>query len=181
MVPQIEVIFVRKTTCCQSARQLLCLLAQCSRRRRWFCVRGILYKGILACSPRCSRRLRIDEAHNETRVDVDHCAASCLEKLCGPSEPFAPGVCLRELTSHFGVHSRISSCPTLVRPLLRNTHDCAAVTLHTSGYCTIRQSSFTKADDSAPFKHRNLLKFHSLSSTRHSKDSVNVYTAYNHR
>ncbi|GFX04187.1 hypothetical protein TNCV_3973361 [Trichonephila clavipes] len=68
-----------ETTCCQSERQLLCTLAQCSRRRRWFCVRGILYKGILARSPRCSRRLRIDEAHNETRVAVDNCAASCLE------------------------------------------------------------------------------------------------------
>ncbi|GFV40512.1 hypothetical protein TNCV_2500391 [Trichonephila clavipes] len=69
-----------KTTCCQLARQLLCTLAQCSRRRRWFCVRGILHKGILARSPRCNRHLRIDEAHNETPVAVDHCAASCLEK-----------------------------------------------------------------------------------------------------
>ncbi|GFX52202.1 hypothetical protein TNCV_1098501 [Trichonephila clavipes] len=135
-------------------------------------------KESLARSPRCSRRLRIDEAHNEIRVAVDHCAASCLEKLCGPSEPFAPGVCPRELTSRFrGPLTDFRAVRPSSVPLLRNTHDCAAVKQHTSGYCTIRQSSFTKADDSTPFKHRNLLKFHSLSSTRHSKDSVNVYTS----
>ncbi|GFU99067.1 hypothetical protein TNCV_2535691 [Trichonephila clavipes] len=99
---------------------------------------------------------RIDEAHNETRVAVDHSAASCLEKLCGPSEPFASGVCLRELTSHFrGPLTDFRAVRPSSVHCFRNTHDCAAVTLHTSGYCTIRQPASTKADDSALFKHRN--------------------------
>ncbi|GFW81069.1 hypothetical protein TNCV_4804371 [Trichonephila clavipes] len=81
MVPQIEAGFVRKDN--------LLPISTPSSYAHWtsvaaggdgFCVRGILYKGILARSPRCNRRLPIDEAHNETPVAVNHCAANCLEE-----------------------------------------------------------------------------------------------------
>ncbi|GFU97900.1 hypothetical protein TNCV_3882521 [Trichonephila clavipes] len=80
MVPQIEAGFVRKDD-----PQPISTPAP---HAHWPSVaaggdgfaRGILYKGILERIPRCSRRLRIDEAHNETRVAVDHCAANFLEE-----------------------------------------------------------------------------------------------------
>ncbi|GFV87122.1 uncharacterized protein TNCV_5113401 [Trichonephila clavipes] len=56
------------------------LMNYCRRSRQWFAVRGILYKGTLACNPRCSRRRRIDEADISTPVAVDQCAANCLEE-----------------------------------------------------------------------------------------------------
>ncbi|GFV70353.1 uncharacterized protein TNCV_4797721 [Trichonephila clavipes] len=48
--------------------------------RRWFVLRGILYKGTLARTPRCSRRRQIDEADISTPVAVDQRAANCLEE-----------------------------------------------------------------------------------------------------
>ncbi|GFU04809.1 uncharacterized protein TNCV_2275181 [Trichonephila clavipes] len=49
------------------------------RRRRWFVVRGILYKGTIVRNPRCSRRRRIDEADISAPVAVHQRAANCLE------------------------------------------------------------------------------------------------------
>ncbi|GFV13079.1 uncharacterized protein TNCV_4714041 [Trichonephila clavipes] len=69
-----------KTIWCQSACQALCSGAHCRRSRRWFAVRGILYKGTLARNPRCVRRRRIDEANISTPVAVDQRAANCLEE-----------------------------------------------------------------------------------------------------
>ena len=39
--------------------------------KNWFAVRGILYKGILARSPWCSRRRRTDETDINTSVAID--------------------------------------------------------------------------------------------------------------
>ncbi|GFU79887.1 transposable element Tc3 transposase [Trichonephila clavipes] len=50
------------------------------RSRRWFVMRGILYKATLARNPRCSKRRRIDEAVISTPVAVDQRAAKCLEE-----------------------------------------------------------------------------------------------------
>lgn len=43
-----------KTNFCLSASQCPIRQAHCSHRRWWFCVRRILYKETLACSPRCN-------------------------------------------------------------------------------------------------------------------------------
>ncbi|GFW43268.1 hypothetical protein TNCV_1350311 [Trichonephila clavipes] len=51
-----------------------------ARSRRWFAVRRILYEGILARNPRCSRRLRIDKIDIVIPVTVDERAANCLEE-----------------------------------------------------------------------------------------------------
>ena len=80
MVTHIKAGFVRKHHLLQSARQSLCSRAHCSRRRLWFCVRGILYKGVLARSPRCSRRRRIGEADSNTPVAADQSVAKCLNE-----------------------------------------------------------------------------------------------------
>ncbi|GFX45812.1 uncharacterized protein TNCV_934511 [Trichonephila clavipes] len=69
-----------KTTWCQSASQALCSLDHCRRSRRYFAVRGILYKGTIARNPQCSRRQRIDEVDIRTSVAVDQRAANCLEE-----------------------------------------------------------------------------------------------------
>ncbi|GFY21732.1 DDE_3 domain-containing protein [Trichonephila clavipes] len=69
-----------KITCLQSARQAVFSGAYCRCYRRWFAVKGIRYKGILARSPRCSRRRRIDEADNNTPAAVDLHAAKYLEE-----------------------------------------------------------------------------------------------------
>ncbi|GFX46096.1 uncharacterized protein TNCV_2094141 [Trichonephila clavipes] len=42
------------------------------------CREGILYKGTLACNPRCLRHRRIDEANISTPIAVDQRAANCL-------------------------------------------------------------------------------------------------------
>ncbi|GFX27958.1 uncharacterized protein TNCV_773431 [Trichonephila clavipes] len=69
-----------KTTSCQSACQAQCSRAHYRRRRRWFTVRGILYKGTLARNIRCSRRRRIEEVGISTPVAIDQPAANCLEE-----------------------------------------------------------------------------------------------------
>ena len=155
------------TTYCQSARQSLRWFAHCSQRRRWFSVRGILQKGVLAHSPRCSRRLQIDEAHNETPVAINHCAANRLEEVVGSVHMTRTDRTISSWRHIIGSIPGFPICPILVRLLLSNTHHCAAVTQHTSGYYTMRQSSFTKADDSPPFKLCKMLKSCSLSSKRH--------------
>ncbi|GFU73641.1 uncharacterized protein TNCV_3969561 [Trichonephila clavipes] len=48
--------------------------------RRWFAVKGVLYKGPLARNPWYSRRRRIDEADISTPVAVDQRATNHLEK-----------------------------------------------------------------------------------------------------
>ncbi|GFW16280.1 hypothetical protein TNCV_4264451 [Trichonephila clavipes] len=52
---------------------------------RWFTMRRIQYKGILVCSPRCSKRRRIDEAVINALVAVDQRATNCSEELMSPS------------------------------------------------------------------------------------------------
>ncbi|GFS89315.1 uncharacterized protein TNCV_3399891 [Trichonephila clavipes] len=44
------------------------------------CRGGILYKGTLSRSPRCSRRRRIDEVDIKTPVPVDQRSTNCLEE-----------------------------------------------------------------------------------------------------
>ncbi|GFU74999.1 transposable element Tcb2 transposase [Trichonephila clavipes] len=48
--------------------------------RRGFPVKGILYKGTLACNPRCSKRRRIDEADISMPVALDQRATNFLEE-----------------------------------------------------------------------------------------------------
>ncbi|GFV47307.1 uncharacterized protein TNCV_4829631 [Trichonephila clavipes] len=60
------------------------LMSPCRRSRRWFVVRGILYKGTLARNRRCSGRRRIDEADISTLVTVDQRVANCLEEAVQP-------------------------------------------------------------------------------------------------
>ena len=67
------------TTLCQSACQALCSWAYCRCSHRWFAMRGIQYKGILARSPQCIRHRRIDKADISTPVAVE-CAANGLEE-----------------------------------------------------------------------------------------------------
>ncbi|GFU65763.1 uncharacterized protein TNCV_5058971 [Trichonephila clavipes] len=50
------------------------------RSRRWFAVRGILYKGTLARNSRCSRCRRTDEVDISPPVAEDHGAANCLDE-----------------------------------------------------------------------------------------------------
>ncbi|GFT48767.1 uncharacterized protein TNCV_595291 [Trichonephila clavipes] len=49
-------------------------------RRRWFAVRGVLYKNTLARNSWCSRRRRVIEVDISTPVAVDQRAANCLEE-----------------------------------------------------------------------------------------------------
>ncbi|GFY18384.1 uncharacterized protein TNCV_2396131 [Trichonephila clavipes] len=69
-----------KRTWCQSTFQALCSRTHCRRSRRWFAMRGILYKGTIAHNPRRSRRQRIDEADISTHVAVYQCAVKCSEE-----------------------------------------------------------------------------------------------------
>ncbi|GFW82233.1 hypothetical protein TNCV_3817141 [Trichonephila clavipes] len=45
---------------------------------------------------------------------------------------------------------------------------CGTVALHTSSYCAIGKSSFSKADNPTPFKLHKLLEFLLISSWRHT-------------
>ncbi|PRD22758.1 UNVERIFIED_CONTAM: hypothetical protein NCL1_48281 [Trichonephila clavipes] len=66
-----------------------------------------MYKDILACNPRCSRRRRIDEADISTPVAVDQHAANCLKEV---------------VQSFIAMRSRCRSSTadvTFCRPLLR--------------------------------------------------------------
>ncbi|GFV75253.1 uncharacterized protein TNCV_295681 [Trichonephila clavipes] len=93
-----------KTTWCQSACQVLCSRAHSRRSRRWFAMRGILYKGTLARNPRCNRRQRIDEADVSIPVAVDQRAVNCLRKLYGHFPSCGTGVDRHVLTSPSIVH-----------------------------------------------------------------------------
>lgn len=83
------------------------------------------------------------------------------------------------ITARWSRHSRSTpmfiSCPILVGSLLQNSDQSSVVILHTSYYSTIGQSFFTKVDDYTPFKLRQLLKCHPLSSKRHIYVSPNIY------
>ena len=72
-----------------------------------FAVRGILYKGTLAHSLRCSRRRRIDEADISTPVTVDQRVANCLGKLYSYSPPCGAVVDRSALASPSIVHCQI--------------------------------------------------------------------------
>lgn len=41
----------------------------------------VLYKGGLACSSRCSKRLQIDDAVSDTPLAIVQCAVNCLDKV----------------------------------------------------------------------------------------------------
>ncbi|GFV25418.1 transposable element Tc3 transposase [Trichonephila clavipes] len=111
-------------------------------RCRWFVVRGILYKGALALNPRCSRRRRIDEANISTPVAVDQPAANCHSPPCGA------GVDRRALTSPSVVHFQffeLFGARRSIASILASLWNCSAA--HTSFYCAIEKSSFSKADN----------------------------------
>lgn len=52
----------------------------CIRRRRWLCVRRILYKGVVAHSQQCSRHWWIDKAESDAPVSVVQSADYYLNK-----------------------------------------------------------------------------------------------------
>ncbi|GFV31645.1 uncharacterized protein TNCV_692191 [Trichonephila clavipes] len=129
------------------------------------CPEGIVYKGTLACNPRCSRRRRIDEADISTPVVVDQRAANCLKEAVRSStvmrsrcQSSRSDVTFRRPLPVFRA-IRCSSCP-----LLPNTHHCVPVPLHMSSYCVIGKSSFSKVDNPPPFK----LQIDAVSNTTES-------------
>ncbi|GFT72537.1 uncharacterized protein TNCV_973991 [Trichonephila clavipes] len=124
-----------KKTTCQSDFQDMSSGAHCRGSRRWFAMRGILYKGTLTRNPWCSRRQRIDEADISTLIAVNQRAANCLE----------------EAIWSFTIMRSSRTDVTFRRPLLPNSHNCGTVPLHTSSYCVTENSSFL-ADNPLPFK-----------------------------
>ncbi|GFX84828.1 hypothetical protein TNCV_1229581 [Trichonephila clavipes] len=109
----------------------------------------------------------VDEADINTPITVDQHAANCLEEAV----PSFTAMRTKCLPSHADVTYRrplpvFPSCPVLVGLQLPNSHHCETVPLYTSCYCVTGKSSFTKIDDSPPFKLHELFKFHFISSWR---------------
>lgn len=71
LLTQIKAVFIKQTIFCQYAHASPCSWVNWSSRHRSFCKSGILYKGVIALSPRCSRRRRIHEADSDTPVWFD--------------------------------------------------------------------------------------------------------------
>ena len=78
---------------------------------------------------------------------------------------------------HYTLMSFFNTCSRIFELSVSHLflYHCATVTLHISCYCMIGESSFTKADDSTPFKICKKFKIFSLSSVRHSYVSSHVY------
>ncbi|GFX34993.1 uncharacterized protein TNCV_2329331 [Trichonephila clavipes] len=109
-----------------------------------------MYKGTLARNPRCSRRGRIYEAGIITPVEVDQCADNCLREaerlltaIRSKCRPSCADITFHRPLPVFRV-VRCSSVP--------NLQHCRTVPLHTSSYCAMEKSSFSKADNFIPFK-----------------------------
>ncbi|GFS65274.1 hypothetical protein TNCV_2451161 [Trichonephila clavipes] len=92
---------------------------------------------------------------------------SAWRKLYGHSPPCGAGVDRRARTSPSSSTDSFSSCSVFVSPLLPNSHHCGTVPLHTSSYCAMGKSSFSKADNPLPLKLRKLLEFLLISSCIH--------------
>ncbi|GFV01581.1 hypothetical protein TNCV_2961741 [Trichonephila clavipes] len=116
------------------------------------CREGILFKGTLARNPRCNKCRRIDDTVIITPAAVDQRAANCLEEADGHSPP-----CEARVDRHLpSSAASSSSCSVLVGPPFLNSSHCGTVPLHTSSYCPIGKSSFSKADNPPPLKLRKL-------------------------
>ncbi|GFW49457.1 hypothetical protein TNCV_3059641 [Trichonephila clavipes] len=127
MVPQLKRDSSEKTTWCQSAFQALC----------WVC-----------CRRRSQCAANVDKLTKPTLVAVDQRAVNCLEEAVRSFTAMRS----RCRSSPAGVTFRrplpgFPSCSVLVGPLLPNSHHCGTVRLHTSSYCAIGKSSFSKADN----------------------------------
>ncbi|GFT92212.1 uncharacterized protein TNCV_3134831 [Trichonephila clavipes] len=125
------------------------------------CHEGILYKGTLARSPRCSTRPR-------TPAAVDQHAAKCLEKAvrsftvmrsrCRLSRA---DVSFRHLLPVF----RVVLCLSATASKLATLWNCSAA--HELLLC-IGKFPFSKADNSPLYKLCKLLEFLLISSWRHT-------------
>ena len=126
----------------------------------------ILCKITLVRSSRCSRRRRINVADINTPVAVDQRAASYLEEAVR-SFTVMRNRCYRLALRHLlKFTASFSSYSVLVDLPFPNSHHCGTVPLHTSFYCAIAKSYFSKADNPLPFKLRKLLEFLHLTSWR---------------
>ncbi|GFX56112.1 hypothetical protein TNCV_3061981 [Trichonephila clavipes] len=93
---------------------------------------------------------------------VNKRAANYLKEAVRSFTTIEAGVDRRSLISPSVVHSQILSCSVLVCPQLPNSNHCGTVPLHTSSYCVIGKSSFSKADNPLRSKEkfrRNLQNF----------------------
>ncbi|GFU58094.1 hypothetical protein TNCV_3834841 [Trichonephila clavipes] len=108
-----------------------------------------MYKNIIACNPRCSRRRRIDEADISAPGTVDQRAANCLK------EAERSSTTLWSRCRRTSFPSSTASFLVLVGPRLSNLHHCETIPLHTSSYCVIGKSSFSKADNPPRSNSRN--------------------------
>ena len=80
MVAHIKAGFVRKHHLLPISPPVFMFTSPLQPQASMVLRQGILYKGVLARSPRCSRRRRIDEADSDTVVAVDQSAANCLDE-----------------------------------------------------------------------------------------------------
>ena len=114
-------------------------------------MRGILYKGTLARSPRCSRHRRIDEAGISAPVAVDQSAANCLEEalwsftaMRSRCRSSSADVFSRRPLPVFGV-IRCSSVHCFQTRITVEQFRCTQ-----AAYCATGKSSFSKADNPFP-------------------------------
>ncbi|GFV91111.1 hypothetical protein TNCV_896321 [Trichonephila clavipes] len=91
-----------------------------------------------------------------TPVAVNQRAAKCMEEAVRSFTAMRSRCRSSRADVTFRRPLRFSSCSVLVDSLLPNSHHCESVPLHTSSYCGIGKSSFSKAYNPAPVKLRKL-------------------------
>lgn len=114
-------------TCCQSECWTLCSWAHYRSRRRWFSVKGIIYKGVFARSLRCNRHYEQMKQRQWYNCPNRPMCCQLFRWSCAIRPRHAKHMSYRALTSLSGTHPIFSSCLILDGLLLPNSDHSAAV------------------------------------------------------